>query len=154
VADIEIPDLVAVIVEDARTRVEVPVEDTRARLETEARALGNDIAERLSELGSAIQASLIAVAVIMVAAIAVRCPRHDGGIWVVRVRPLSLELEHRPTTSAPRESGGTCFMPATRIQAAQPAGHPPPDTLLARYDPSRATRRSSPEPHAPRQLDR
>ena len=44
------------------------MEDTRTRLETEARALGNDVAERIAELGSAIQASLVAVAVTMVAA--------------------------------------------------------------------------------------
>ena len=68
VADIEIPELVAVIVEDARSRVEVLVEDTRARIETEARALGTDMAERLTGLGNAVQASLIAVAVAMVTA--------------------------------------------------------------------------------------
>jgi len=44
------------------------VEDARTRLETEARALGNDVTERIAELGSAIQASLVAVAVTMVAA--------------------------------------------------------------------------------------
>ncbi len=67
-ADPEIPDVVAVIVEDARARVEVLVQDTRARIETEARALGSDLAERLAELGNAVQASSIAVAVVMVAA--------------------------------------------------------------------------------------
>ncbi len=68
VADIELPDLVAVIVEDARNRVELLVEDTRTRIETQARALGADVGERLTELAAAVQASLIAVGVTIVTA--------------------------------------------------------------------------------------